>query len=161
VSANVYETSSGNLTGVWAERNTREAIYDAFRRKETFATSGTRLKLRFFGGWNLPTTGLGEAKWVHEAYAEGVPMGGDLPAKPGAAAAPKFIAWGVKDPNGANLDRLQAGACLVLADLVRARQGHPTCGEPGARRPVTAPAPHYVVRSAAPGWRCAYLTGII
>jgi len=50
VSANLYETSSGNLTAVWAEHNTREAIYDAFRRKETFATSGTRLKVRFFGG---------------------------------------------------------------------------------------------------------------
>jgi hypothetical protein len=107
VSANLYETSSGNLTGVWAEHNTREAIYDAFRRKETFATSGTRLKVRFFGGWDYPAATLKDAQWVHEAYAKGVPMGGDLPAKPGKAAAPKFIAWGLKDPNGANLDRLQ------------------------------------------------------
>jgi hypothetical protein len=107
VSANLYETSSGNLTGVWAEHNTREAIYDAFRRKETFATSGTRLKVRFFGGWDFPAATLAGAKWVHDAYAKGAPMGGDLPAKPAKAVAPKFIAWGVKDPNGANLDRLQ------------------------------------------------------
>ena len=107
VAANLYETSSGNLTGVWAERNTREAIYDAFRRKETFATSGTRLKVRFFGGWDFPNAIIKEAQWVNRAYAKGVPMGGDLPVKPSSVAAPRFIAWGVKDPNGANLDRLQ------------------------------------------------------
>jgi hypothetical protein len=107
VAANLYETSSGNLTGVWAERNTREAIYDAFRRKETFATSGTRLKVRFFGGWDYPNAAPKQAQWVNVAYAKGVPMGGDLPVKPAGVAAPKFIAWGVKDPNGANLDRLQ------------------------------------------------------
>ena len=107
VSVNLYETSSGNLTGVWAEHNTREAIYDAFRRKETFATSGTRLKIRFFGGWNLPAANLSDAGWVKDAYAAGVPMGGDLPAKPAKAVAPRFITWGLKDPNGANLDRLQ------------------------------------------------------
>ncbi|MGA2839869.1 MAG: DUF3604 domain-containing protein [Steroidobacteraceae bacterium] len=107
VAANLYETSSGNLTGVWAERNTREAIYDAFRRKETFATSGTRLKVRFFGGWDFPSAITKEAQWVNRAYAKGVPMGGDLPVKPSSVAAPRFIAWGVKDPNGANLDRLQ------------------------------------------------------
>ena len=113
VSANLYETGGGNLTGVWAEQNTREAIYDAFRRKETFATSGTRLKVRFFGGWDFPaaaltdTAALTGAEWVHDAYAAGTPMGGDLPARPAKALAPTFIAWGVKDPNGANLDRLQ------------------------------------------------------
>lgn len=107
VAANLYETSSGNLTGVWAERNTREAIFDAFRRKETFATSGTRLKVRFFGGWEYPKALTQGDAWVAGAYAHGVPMGGDLPAKPAPAAAPRFIASAVKDPNGANLDRLQ------------------------------------------------------
>jgi hypothetical protein len=107
VSANLYENGGGNLTGVWAERNTREAIYDAFRRKETFATSGTRLKVRFFGGWDFPTAKFTDTGWVREAYAAGAPMGGDLPAKPAKAAAPVFLAWGVKDPSGANLDRLQ------------------------------------------------------
>jgi uncharacterized protein DUF3604 len=107
LSANVYESSSGNLTGVWAEENTRESLYDAFRRKETFATSGTRLKPRFFGGWDYSASLTRDPQWVKRAYAGGVPMGGDLPAKPAGARAPTFIAWGVKDPNGANLDRLQ------------------------------------------------------
>jgi hypothetical protein len=107
VAANVYETSGGNLTGVWAEKNTRESIFDAFRRKETFATSGTRLKVRFFGGWSYTTEIAEDREWVRTAYAQGVPMGGDLPAKPANLRAPTFIAYGVKDPNGANLDRLQ------------------------------------------------------
>src|SRR5581483_6921211 len=101
----LYENGSGNLTGVWAEQNTRESIYAALRRKETFATSGTRLKLRFFGGWNYPPGLLASGDWVKTAYAAGVPMGGDLPA--GSARTPQFALWALKDPDGANLDRLQ------------------------------------------------------
>ena len=100
-------TGSGNLTGVWAERNTRESIYDALRRKETFATSGTRLKFRFFGGWSYGDDLLAAKDWVKTAYASGVPMGGDLPAKPPAVKAPRFLVDAVKDPSGANLDRVQ------------------------------------------------------
>jgi Protein of unknown function (DUF3604) len=107
VSFDLYENGSGNLTGVWAEQNTRESIYDALRRKETFATSGTRLKFRFFGGWRFDKSALQGADWVQKAYARGVPMGGDLPAKPTHAKAPAFVLWSVKDPDGANLDRLQ------------------------------------------------------
>jgi hypothetical protein len=107
VSFNLYENGSGNLTGVWAEQNTRESIYDALRRKETFATSGTRLKFRFFGGWSFDQAALRVEDWVQKAYAQGVPMGGDLPAKPANAKAPAFVLWSVKDPDGANLDRLQ------------------------------------------------------
>lgn len=107
----LYENGSGNLTGVWAEQNTRESIYDALRRKETFATSGTRLRFRFFGGWDLPADIAGNIakypSWVPAAYKAGVPMGGDLPAKPANARAPWFAIWAVKDPDGANLDRLQ------------------------------------------------------
>jgi hypothetical protein len=105
--SNFYETSSGNLTGAWAEANTRDSLFDAFRRKETFATSGTRLKPRFFGGWNYASTLLKGPGWIRQAYADGVPMGGDLPAKPAKSGAPVFVAWGLKDPSGANLDRLQ------------------------------------------------------
>src|SRR6185437_9573394 len=75
------KTTSGNLTGVWAESNTRESIYAALRRRETFATSGTRLKLRFFGGWDYNSELLEGRDWVKAAYARGVPMGGDLPAE--------------------------------------------------------------------------------
>jgi hypothetical protein len=101
------KTTSGNLTGVWAESNTRDSIYGALRRRETFATTGTRLKFRFFAGWALPRDLLRRSDWVARAYAAGVPMGGDLPAKPADANAPIFAIWSVKDPNGANLDRAQ------------------------------------------------------
>jgi hypothetical protein len=99
--------ASGNLTGVWAEENTRESIYAALRRKETFATSGTRLQLRFFGGWDYAPGLLKSSDWVRQAYAAGVPLGGDLPARPASSKAPSFIISALKDPNGANLDRAQ------------------------------------------------------
>lgn len=98
-------TTAGNLTGAWAESNTREAIYDALRRREAFATTGTRLKVRIFGGWTLDKKLFDHSDWVKTAYATGVPMGSDLPAKKGAA--PRFAVWAAKDPNGANLDRIQ------------------------------------------------------
>ena len=98
---------SGNLTGVWAEQNTRESIYAAFRRKETFATSGTRLRIRFFGGWNYARSLLQERRWVRTAYRLGVPMGSDLPAAGRRDRAPVFAISAVKDPDGANLDRVQ------------------------------------------------------
>jgi len=101
------KTTPGNLTGVWAESNTRESIFNAFRRRETFATSSTRLKLRFFGGWNFSDKLLQQKDWIPAAYARGVPMGGDLPAKPADDNAPTFAIGAIKDPNGANLDRVQ------------------------------------------------------
>lgn len=107
VSFNLYENGSGNLTGIWAEQNTRESLYAGLRRKETFATSGTRLKFRFFGGWNFDRSLIKAKDWVKSAYTGGVPMGGDLPPQPPAGQAPRFAVWAVKDPDGANLDRLQ------------------------------------------------------
>ena len=100
-------TGSGGLAGVWAESNTREAIYDALRRKETYATSGTRLRIRFFGGWDYADGLPEQSDWVQAAYAGGAPMGGDLPAQPDGAQAPRFVLHAVKDPDGANLDRAQ------------------------------------------------------
>jgi hypothetical protein len=100
-------TTSGNLTGVWAESNTRESIYNALRRRETFATSGTKLKFRFFGGWNFADRFLKDKNWIALAYARGVPMGGDLPPKPTEVKAPTFVIWAAKDPNSGNLDRVQ------------------------------------------------------
>lgn len=103
----VVRTGSGNLTGVWAEENTRESIFAALHRKETFASSGPRIKLRLFGGWDYEPGILKTAAWDQRAYAHGAAMGGELPAKPASAKAPRFIVWGSKDPNGANLDRAQ------------------------------------------------------
>lgn len=100
-------TGSGNLTGIWAEENTRESLYDALRRKETFATSGTRIQLRLFGGWSYEAGLLERRDWVPAATAGGVAMGSDLAARPPEAAAPRFAAWALKDPKGAKLERVQ------------------------------------------------------
>ena len=97
--------ATSGLGGVWAEENTREAIFAAMQRKETFATSGVRIKVRFFGGWDFAPGVLQRKDWVRTGYAKGVPMGGDLPAA--KSKAPTFIVWGVKDPDDAKLDRIQ------------------------------------------------------
>ena len=97
---------ASGLAGVWAEENSREAIFAALRRKETFATSGPRIRVRFFAGYDFPADLTKHANLVHEAYAKGVPMGSDLaPAK--AGQAPKFLIWGVRDPNSGYLQRAQ------------------------------------------------------
>ena len=99
------ETGPSGLGGVWAEQNTRESIFAAMQRKETFGTSGVRIKVRMFGGWDFQPNVLKQKDWVAVGYALGVPMGGDLPAP--KAKAPSFIVWAVKDPDDANLDRIQ------------------------------------------------------
>jgi hypothetical protein len=99
--------SSGGLTGVWAEENTRDSIFAALKRKETFATSGPRMRVRFFGGWSYPKDLLSRPRWVSTAYSEGVPMGGDLPAASKGARAPAFVIQAAKAPESANLDRVQ------------------------------------------------------
>ena len=93
------------LTGVWAEENTRASIFDAMQRRETFATSGPHMKVRFFGGWGFDKALVDQKDWVKAGYAKGVPMGGDLP--PAASKAPTFALWAVKDPTSGNLDRIQ------------------------------------------------------
>ena len=99
------EGTSG-LTGVWAEENTRASIFDAMQRKETFAVSGPHIKVRLFGGWKFAPDILKAKDWVKTGYAEGVPMGSDLPPA-GSAKAPSFIVWASKDPTSGNLDRIQ------------------------------------------------------
>jgi hypothetical protein len=101
----VIETGTSGLAGVWAESNTRESIFDAMKRKETYGTSGVYIKVRLFGGWDYPNDVLEKKEWVKTGYAKGVPMGGDLPPRKGKA--PTFIVWAVKDPVDGNLDRIQ------------------------------------------------------
>jgi hypothetical protein len=101
----VLQTGTSGLGGVWAEENTREAIFSAMQRRETFATSGVRIKVRLFGGWDFGPDLLKQKDWARTGYAKGVPMGGDLPAPTGKA--PTFVVWAVKDPDDGNLDRIQ------------------------------------------------------
>lgn len=97
------DSNPGALTGVWAVKNTRAAIWDAMAARESFATSGTRLRVRMFGGENLTAAG-DEKSLVASGYRDGVPMGGQLS---GLSRAPTFTVWASKDPDGANLDRIQ------------------------------------------------------
>ncbi len=106
----LWVTPAG-LSAVWAEENTREAIFAGLKRKETYSTSGVRIPVRLFGGWGYEPTVLKQKDWVKTGYANGVPMGADLPAPTGlpavAGKAPSFVVWAVKDPDSANLDRIQ------------------------------------------------------
>jgi len=101
----IREFSSAGLAGVWAEENTRESIFDAMMRKETFGTSGPMIKVRFFGGWDFGGADLKGADFVKTGYARGVAMGGDL--KPAGGKAPTFMVKALKDPKSGNLDRVQ------------------------------------------------------
>lgn len=105
--------SAMGLAGVWAEGNTREAIYDALKRKETYATSGPRMSVRFFAGRDYPQDLLGKSDLLEIAYRDGVPMGGDLVVE---EQAPRFIVWASKDPESGNLDRIQIIKGWVDAD---------------------------------------------
>jgi len=101
-----WQTVSSGLAAVWAKENTRESIFDAMERKEVYATSGTRLMVRFFGGWDYTDNDLNSRQPAFRGYEKGVPMGGDLStAKDGAA--PVFMVYALRDPIGANLDRIQ------------------------------------------------------
>src|SRR6185436_17301845 len=102
----VTKISAAGITGVWAESNTRDAIFDALKRKECFATSGNRIKVRMFAGWNYNSDLIKQDDWLKQAYASGVPMGADLVAA-GTPGKPKFLVQAIKDPNAGNLDRIQ------------------------------------------------------
>jgi len=104
-SIDVRLENPGGLTGVWAEENTRVSLWNAMYRKETFGVSGPHVKVRFFGGWGYSKDILNGRDWVRQSYANGVPMGADLPPMKGVA--PTFVVWAVKDPTSANLDRIQ------------------------------------------------------
>ena len=102
----IREFSSAGLAGIWAQNNTRESLFNGIKNKETFATSGTRLKIRFFGSFAFTPDFLSNDQWIKDAYAQGVPMGGDLPSAP-TGKAPSFIVFATKEVDGANLDRIQ------------------------------------------------------
>jgi hypothetical protein len=92
---------------VWAEENTRASIFDAMQRKETYATTGSRIIVRFFGGWEFDKKDANSRTPARAGYAKGVPMGGNLPLVPKGKSAPTFLVAALKDPIGGNLDRIQ------------------------------------------------------
>ena len=100
------QASASGLAAVWSRDNTREALWDAMARKEVYATTGTRLVVRVFGGYDLAATDLQRSDFAEQGYRKGVPMGGDLKASP-AGKAPAFLIRAQRDPDGANLDRIQ------------------------------------------------------
>jgi hypothetical protein len=101
-----WEVVASGYGAVWATENTREAIWDAMQRKETYSTTGSRMIVRFFGGWEFVEADAHTRNPAVAGYTKGVPMGGDL-SDPPAGKAPSFLVAALRDPIGANLDRIQ------------------------------------------------------
>jgi hypothetical protein len=102
-----WEVGSSGYAAVWADENTRTSLWDAMKRRETYATTGPRMIVRFFGGWSFEDTDAQNRQPASVGYGKGVPMGGNLPTAPEGATAPSFLVAAMKDPIGANLDRIQ------------------------------------------------------
>ena len=107
VSTYTWQQAAAGYAGVWAVSNTREAIFDALRRREVYATTGPRIRLRFFAGWNFDDADAQSHDLAKKGYAKGVPMGGNLPAPPKRNSAPAFLIAVSKDPVSGNLERIQ------------------------------------------------------
>jgi hypothetical protein len=101
-----WQQAASGYAGVWAKENTRESIFDAMKRKETYATTGSRMTVRFFGGWEFTDQDTRSRLPAGAGYAKGVPMGGEL-AKASPGKAPSFLVAAAKDPYSGNLDRIQ------------------------------------------------------
>ena len=107
VAVHTWQELASGLAGVWAKENTREALFDPMERKEVYATTGTRITVRFFGGWDYAPDDVFRSNAVEVGYDKGVPMGGDLTARPDSARGPVFMVGAMKDAWSGNLDRLQ------------------------------------------------------
>jgi hypothetical protein len=101
-----WEYAASGYAAVWAEENTRESLFAALKRKEVYATTGPRMTVRFFGGWDFDDNDAFKPDLARIGYQKGVPMGGDLTRAPDNQS-PRFLIRAVKDPDGANLDRVQ------------------------------------------------------
>ena len=110
-----YTLVASGYTGVWARENTRRSIYDAMVRRETYGTTGPRMSVRFFGGWDFNEDDLRSRTPAFRGYEKGVPMGGDMRVSTGAEA-PNFMVYALRDPIGANLDRIQIVKGWMAAD---------------------------------------------
>ena len=108
--------SASGYAGVWATGNTRKELWDAMARKEVYATTGPRMTVRFFGGWDFTEAEAANRLPAEVGYAKGVPMGGDLAARPQGAAGPTFLVGALRDPMSGNLDRIQIVKGWLNAD---------------------------------------------
>ena len=102
-----WQMVASGITAVWAHENTRASIFDAMDRKEVYATTGPRIRVRFFGGWNYTDADLMNRQPAVLGYDKGVPMGADLPTRPDGVDTPSFMVFALRDVIGANLDRIQ------------------------------------------------------
>ena len=102
-----WQQVASGITAVWARENTRASIFDAMDRKEIYATTGPRMMVRFFGGWNYTVADIKSREPAFRGYEKGVPMGADLSAPPKGAKSPSFMVYALRDVIGANLDRIQ------------------------------------------------------
>jgi hypothetical protein len=129
---------ASGYAAVWARANTRAAIFDAMERREVYASTGPRITVRFFGGWDFKADDL-KGDWVRAGYARGVPMGGELKA---AKGSPRFIISALKDPQGANLDRVQVVKGWVdKAGKSQERVYDVVWSSPDSRKPVAGKLP--------------------
>jgi hypothetical protein len=102
-----WQQVASGLAGVWATDNTREALFDAMARKEVYASTGSRMMVRFFGGWDFTDQDLAGRMPAFAGYRRGVPMGGELSRRSSGSSDPTFMVYALRDPIGANLDRIQ------------------------------------------------------
>ena len=117
-----WEQTASGYAAIWATDNTRAALWDAMKRKETYATTGPRMTVRFFGGWDFVDADAKASDLAAAGYGKGVPMGGDLAAAP-ADKAPTFLVAAMRDPEGGNLDRIQIVKGWVDATGRASREG--------------------------------------
>ena len=130
---------AAGLTGAWADSNTRESIFDALQRKETFGTSGPRIRVRFFAGYGYDDDLAAAGDMVEQAYAGGVPMGGDLLAD--GERAPRFLVWAIRDPDSAPLQRLQVVKGWVEDGVASEQVFDVACSDGGEVDPATHRCP--------------------
>jgi hypothetical protein len=137
------QEAAAGLVAVWARENTRGEIFGALKRKEVYATTGTRIRVRVFAGWDFEADEVSRPDFISEGYRRGVPMGGDLRDAP-AGGAPSFMIRALRDPDGANLDRVQIIKGWLDADGetheriydVAVSDGRQIGGDGRAREPV-------------------------
>ena len=149
-----WQQSASGYTAVWATENSREAIWDAMARREVYATTGPRIAVRLFGGWDFAQADLAGRAPAREGYRRGVPMGADLRAAPAGAEAPTFMVYALRDPIGANLDRIQIVKGWLDADGETQERVYDVAWSPGREPGADGALPPVgdTVDLAAAGW---------